>query len=71
MHYKLIIIMKKSKKQDGTILINGVSFVEFNYSLMGFKVKDKKTKSIIPRFILFWSGKKIEEIKKEYNLVDY
>jgi hypothetical protein len=61
--------MKIRKDENGRILINELSFPEFNMKLDGQYVLNRQTKQIIPRFVLFWSGLTIKEIESKYKLV--
>ena len=62
--------MKIRKDEDGRILINELSFFDFRRQFYGKNVVNKKTKQIIPRFVLFWSGLTFKEIESKYKLVD-
>jgi hypothetical protein len=62
--------MKIRKDEDGRILINELSFLEFRRQFYGKNVVNKQTKQIIPRFVLFWSGLTIKEIETKYKLVE-
>lgn len=61
--------MKIRKDETGRILINELSFPQFCMLLDGEHVLNKRTKQIIPRFVLFWSGLTIKEIETKYKLV--
>lgn len=52
--------------ENGVLKINGVSFFEFNKELSGLNIIDKKSGVKVPRFILFWKGLSIDEIKYKY-----
>jgi hypothetical protein len=61
--------MKIRKDEEGRILINELSFLEFRRQFYGKNVVNKQTKQIIPSFVLFWSGLTIKEIESKYKLV--
>jgi hypothetical protein len=60
--------MKKTV-ENGVIRLNEVSFLEFSRELSGFEVANKQSGRTIPKFILFWKGLSIAEVKNRYNLV--
>lgn len=60
--------MIRKKVENGVIKINGVSFFEFNKELSGLNIIDKKRGSKVPKFILFWKGLSIDEIKYKYSI---
>lgn len=48
--------------------INDLSYIEFSNCFRGYTIVSKKTGAIIPRFLLFWSGITVAEIKNRYSL---
>lgn len=61
--------MNKTVDADGNIKINDMTFLEFSRLLFGYDVVRKNTNFRIPRFVLFWKGFTIAEIKSRYTLV--
>ena len=53
---------------NGVLRINGLSFLEFSNSFRGFNVVRKTNGARIPKFLLFWSGISVSEVKNRYDL---
>lgn len=53
---------------NGVLRINGLSFLEFSNSFRGFNVVRKTNGARVPKFLLFWSGIPVAEIKSRYDL---
>ena len=49
--------------------INGLTFLEFMNEFKGKRIFDRNEKEV-PKFLLFWSGKTITQIKKTHTLID-
>lgn len=56
--------------ENGVLKINGVSFLEFHRELLGLNIINKRNGAKVPRFILFWKGLSVSEIRRRYSLVD-
>jgi hypothetical protein len=54
---------------NGVIRINGLSFLEFSNSFRGYLITNKKTGTVIPKFLLFWSGIDVSEVKIRFALL--
>lgn len=54
--------------ENGVIKINDLSFIEFSNSFRGFFVVSKKTGQRVHRFLLFWRGLTVSEVKRIYSL---
>ena len=54
--------------QNGVILINGLSFLDFSGHFRGSYIIDKKTGYKVAKFMMFWKGLTPEQVKKWYNL---
>jgi|688.fasta_scaffold52041_9 hypothetical protein len=52
----------------GVIKINGLSFLEFSKDLMGVEIVNRQNGFTVPKFILFWRGLSITEVKNKYFL---
>lgn len=61
--------MKKTVDDNGVIRINELTFHEFSRGLAGFDIANKHNGFKVPRFILFWKGLSVAEVKNRYNLV--
>lgn len=61
--------MKNKVVEKGVVKINGLSFIEFSSELFGFEVENKHNGFKVPKFILFWKGISVAEVKNRYNLV--
>jgi hypothetical protein len=61
-------IIKKATTTEGKILINDVSFLGFTSSLRGKIVYSKKTYKEVPKYILFWSGLSIDQIRVRFEV---
>jgi hypothetical protein len=53
----------------GIVRINNLSFLEFSSELYGYDVVNKHNDYKVPRFILFWKGLTVAEVKNRYVLV--
>lgn len=53
--------------ENGVVRINDLSFHEFSRQLYGFEIQ--KNGFTVPRFILFWKGLTIAQVKTHYTLV--
>jgi len=53
---------------NGVLRINGLSFLDFSSAFRGFNVVRKTNGARVPRFLLFWSGIYVAEVKKRYDL---
>ena len=49
--------------------INGLTFMEFMQEFKGKRIFNHYGKEV-PKFYLFWSGKKVHQIKLSYTLID-
>ncbi len=54
--------------ESGVIRINDLSFIEFSNCFRGYLIVGKKTGKRIPRFLLFWSGLTVSEVKNRFYL---
>jgi hypothetical protein len=49
--------------------INGLTFWEFMQEFKGKRIFNQYGKEV-PKFYLFWSGKKVQQIKLTHTLID-
>lgn len=61
--------METTIEQKEPIRINGLTFMNFIGKLRGKIIIDKNGYEI-PKFVLFWSRKSINDILENYNLID-
>lgn len=61
--------MKKTVDDNGVIRINELTFHEFSRGLSGFDIVNKNNGFAVSRFILFWKGLTVSEVKNKYALV--
>jgi hypothetical protein len=54
----------------GVIKINELSYFDFSRQLQGVDVIDRRTGINVPRFVLFWKGLTIYDIKRIYSLTN-
>lgn len=59
--------MKKTI-DNGILRINGLSFMDFSNSFRGYLILSKRTGRIIPKFLLYWSGISVAEVKNRFSL---
>lgn len=57
------------KIEENAITINELTFLQFCSNLRGYDVVNRQDNTIVYRFILFWGGLTIREIKTKYSLV--
>ena len=53
---------------NGILRINGLSFLEFSNAFRGYVITNKKSGFVIPKFLLFWNGISISEVKNKFDL---
>lgn len=53
---------------NGVVRINDLTFFQFCISLRGFVILKKGTDFVIPKFVLFWNGVFVEDVKKHYDV---
>ena len=53
---------------NGIIRINDLTFLQFSNAFIGYLVCSKKTGTIVPKFILFWKGYSVSEVKTKFEL---
>lgn len=51
---------------NGVIRINNLSFLDFSSILRGKEAIDRRTGYKVPKFILFWKGLTIPQVKEMY-----
>ena len=56
-------------EQETIKKINGLTFMEFMQEFKGKRIFNHYGKEV-PKFYLFWSGKKVHQIKLSYTLID-
>ena len=56
-------------EQETIKKINGLTFLDFIKEFQGKRIFNHYGKEV-PKFYLFWSGKKVHQIKDTYNLID-
>lgn len=54
---------------NGVIKINELSFLHFSNAFRGYLVCSKRTGAIVPRFVLFWRGYTVAEVKAKFQLI--
>ena len=47
--------------------INGLTFLDFMLEFQGKRIFNKNNQEV-PKFVLFWTGKKVQQIKNNYFL---
>jgi hypothetical protein len=52
---------------NGILRINGLSFMEFSNSFRGYLILSKRTGRVIPKFLLYWSGLSVPEVKDSFS----
>ena len=53
---------------NGIIRINDLTFLQFSNAFIGYLVCSKKTGTIVPKFILFWKGLSVADVKQYFDL---
>lgn len=61
--------MKISNTEDGTITVNGLTYLQFANEFKGYFILNKSQR-IVPKYILFWQGIHPEKIKEKFTLVN-
>ena len=56
-------------EQETIKKINGLTFLDFMKEFQG-KIIINKHEQVIPKFVLFWSGKTVSKIKSSHTLID-
>ena len=62
-------IMKIETNSEGTISINGLTFLNFMSEFKGKIILNKRNVEV-PKFILFWAGASPIKIKETFTLVN-
>lgn len=58
-----------SKNQNGSITVNGLSFLEFTKKYSGKKFLNKNGKEVF-KYQIFWNGLSENQIKMKYVIID-
>lgn len=53
---------------NGVIRINDLSILQFSNSFRGYFIISKRTGIVVPKFMLFWKGYSIAEVKTKFEL---
>ena len=53
---------------NGVIKVNDLTFLQFSNAFRGYLVKSKKNGAMVPRFILFWKGLSVADVKQYFDL---
>ena len=61
--------MKISNTEDGTITVNGLTFLQFMNAFRGKYILNSNGNRV-HKYLLYWSGVSIERIKEKFTLVD-
>lgn len=53
---------------NGVLTINGLSFLQFSNQFRGYVIVSMKTGRRIPKFLLYWSGASVSDVKTRFIL---
>jgi hypothetical protein len=57
-----------STDNNGVTTVNDLTFLEFTIGFRGYLIVRKTTGAIVPKFLLFWNGFSIADVKSRFNL---